>query len=89
MSHIIKHFEKPPGKLNIRKLIEETETVTAKGKVICPWCHDTTAFSISDRHQAYHCFCCGRGGGAVRWLVERRGMEFRAAVKKLEENKQI
>ena len=71
---------------DLRKLIEQTETTTARGNVICPWCHDTQSFRISEKHQSYHCFCCGRGGNAIRWMMERKGMGFREAAEKLEEN---
>ncbi len=74
---------------DLRKLIEQTETTTARGNVICPWCHDTQSFRISEKHQSYHCFCCGRGGNAIRWMMERKGMGFREAAKKLEENNQL
>jgi DNA primase len=71
---------------NLKALIAQTETTTSRGKVICPWCHDTQSFQISERHQSYHCFCCGRSGNAIRWMMERHGLGFKAAAEKLEAN---
>lgn len=52
----------------------------------CPF-HDerTPSFSVSENKQIFHCFSCGRGGNAYRFLMDLEGYSFPEAVKKVAE----
>jgi len=54
----------------------------------CPWCGDGGKGGKSDRfhiwpeqgnHGTYWCRMCGKGGDAIKFLIDHRGMDFKAA----------
>jgi DNA primase len=53
-------------------------------KGLCPFHAETSpSFSVSPSRQTYHCFGCGVGGDAIRFLTEHTGASFRDAVTEL------
>jgi DNA primase len=51
---------------------------------LCPFHTEKTAsFSVSPSKQVYHCFGCGAGGDAIRFLREVEHLEFTEAVERL------
>lgn len=50
----------------------------------CPF-HDekTPSFSVNDAQQFYHCFGCGAGGDAIRFLMDMDNLTFVEAVEQL------
>lgn len=51
---------------------------------LCPFHHEKTpSFSVSEDRQAFHCFGCGKGGGAIRFIMEMENLSFPDAVRKL------
>lgn len=53
-------------------------------KGLCPFHHEKTPSLHVDRgRQTYHCFGCGKGGDALRFVVEQEGLSFMEALRKL------
>lgn len=51
---------------------------------LCPFHQEKTpSFSVSPQRNAYHCFGCGAGGNAFRFVMEHEGLSFMEAVKRL------
>ncbi len=51
---------------------------------LCPFHHERTpSFSVNESKQIFHCFGCGKGGGAIRFVMEIEHLPFRDAVEKL------
>jgi DNA primase len=51
---------------------------------LCPF-HDerTPSFSVDGEHGLYHCFGCGEGGDAIRFVEATEGLDFAEAVEYL------
>ena len=48
---------------------------------LCPFHSEKTpSFSVSPDKQIYHCFGCGKGGGAIHSAMELETLSFRDAV---------
>ena len=53
-------------------------------KANCPFHHEKTpSFMVSPERQIYHCFGCGAGGNAFRFLMQYERLEFMEAVQAL------
>lgn len=53
-------------------------------KGLCPFHPEKTpSFTVSPNRQIYHCFGCGAGGNVFKFLMEKEGISFVEAVKKL------
>lgn len=51
---------------------------------LCPFHNEKTpSFYVTPSRGTYHCFGCGAGGSAIRFLMEHDGMAFVEAVKRL------
>jgi len=51
---------------------------------LCPFHREKTpSFSVSSTKQLYYCFGCGKGGSAIRFLMDYEGLSFREAVERL------
>ena len=51
---------------------------------LCPFhAERTPSFSVNPARQLYHCFGCGAGGDAIRFLVEHQGLSFVESVREL------
>lgn len=50
----------------------------------CPFHEDKTpSFTVTPAKQLWHCFGCGEGGDAIRFVQKREGVSFKEAVKRL------
>jgi len=59
-------------------------------KALCPFHHEKSpSFNITPSRQSYHCFGCGAGGTAIRFLMEYENLDFRTALKKLADRANI
>ena len=48
---------------------------------LCPFHSEKTpSFSVSADKQIYHCFGCGKGGGAINFIMEIENLQFHDAV---------
>ena len=53
-------------------------------KGLCPFhTEKSPSFNVSATRNTYHCFGCGAGGTAIRFLMEHDGLQFTEAVKRL------
>lgn len=51
---------------------------------LCPFHNEKTpSFSVSQERQIYKCFGCGKGGGAISFVMEEENLSFVDAVKRL------
>lgn len=51
---------------------------------LCPFhTEKTPSFNVSPSRARYHCFGCGAGGDAIRFVMEHDGLSFVEAVKRL------
>ena len=51
---------------------------------LCPFhTEKTPSFSVSPSKQVFHCFGCGKGGDAIRFLRDVEHLEFSEAVERL------
>lgn len=51
---------------------------------LCPFHNEKTpSFSVSQEKQIYKCFGCGKGGGAISFVMEQENLSFVDAVKSL------
>ena len=56
----------------------------ANFKALCPFHQEKTpSFHVSPQRQTFHCFGCGVGGSAFRFVMEYEHVDFPAAVRKL------
>ncbi len=77
------------GRLNIVDVVSAYLPLNKKGSNywgLCPFHHEKTpSFSVNESKQIFHCFGCGKGGGAIRFVMEMDGLSFPEAVRKLAE----
>lgn len=58
--------------------------VGSQFKGLCPFhTEKSPSFYVTPSRGTYHCFGCGAGGSAIRFLMEHDGMQFVEAVKRL------
>ena len=75
------------GRLNIVDVVSAYLPLNKKGGSywgLCPFHHEKTpSFSVNESRQIFHCFGCGKGGGAIRFVMEMDSLSFPDAVRKL------
>ena len=62
----------------------DLKRVGSKWSGLCPF-HDerTPSFTVDGEHKLYHCFGCGEGGDAIRFVENTEGLDFRESVEYL------
>ncbi|HEX8647261.1 MAG TPA: DNA primase [Thermoleophilaceae bacterium] len=62
----------------------DLKRVGSKWSGLCPF-HDerTPSFTVDAEHKLYHCFGCGEGGDAIRFVENTEGLDFRESVEYL------
>src|SRR5262245_39501195 len=69
------------------KLVGRRVKLARKGRVfwgLCPFHKEKSpSFKVENERRNYHCFGCGAGGSAFKWLQETEGLSFREAVQRL------
>src|SRR5450755_761073 len=69
------------------QLVGRRVKLDRKGRVfwgLCPFHKEKSpSFKVENERRTYHCFGCGAGGDAFKWLTESEGMTFPEAVQKL------
>jgi DNA primase len=62
----------------------DLKRVGSKWSGLCPF-HDerTPSFSVDAEHKLYHCFGCGEGGDAIRFVESTEALDFKEAVEYL------
>lgn len=75
------------GRLNIVDVVSAYLPLNKKGGNywgLCPFHHEKTpSFAVNETRQIFHCFGCGKGGGAIRFVMEMDSLPFPEAVRKL------
>ena len=75
------------SRLNIVEVVSAYLPLAKKGGNywgLCPFHHEKTpSFSVNEAKQIFHCFGCGKGGGAIRFVMEVESLSFPDAVRKL------
>ncbi len=80
-------LEEIKEKVNIYNTISEYVVLKKRGKNyvgLCPF-HDekTPSFTVNSDKQLYHCFGCGAGGNAIKFLMEIRKEPFNQVILEL------
>jgi len=69
------------------QLVGRRVKLDRKGRVfwgLCPFHKEKSpSFKVENERRHYHCFGCGAGGDAFKWLQETEGLNFPEAVQKL------
>jgi DNA primase len=69
------------------QLVGKRVKLDRKGRVswgLCPFHKEKSpSFKVENERRTYHCFGCGAGGDAFKWLRETEGLTFPEAVKQL------
>lgn len=72
---------------DIVDLVSESVRLTQKGRNywgLCPFHSEKTpSFSVSADKRIFKCFGCGKGGGAINFVMELDNLSFREAVEVL------
>ncbi len=91
----MKFFAKEfPAKLNasipISEVVGKKVKLKKHGKEsmgLCPFHNEKSpSFTVNDQKGFYHCFGCGAHGGAINFLMNTEGLEFKDAVVQLADN---
>lgn len=80
----------------IQQVLQATDIVDLVGRYVklrrvgvnwrglCPFHNEKTpSFYVNPHRNSYHCFGCGAGGTAIRFLMEHDGLQFMDALKRL------
>ena len=94
-SHTLSRMPRIPEE-TIQQVIAATDIVALIGrsvklrregaafKGLCPFHNEKTpSFNVSPTRNTYHCYGCGAGGTAIRFVMEHDGLSFVEAVKRL------
>jgi DNA primase len=77
-------------RVDIVELISQSITLQRKGNShmgLCPFHQEKSpSFSVVPHKGIFHCFGCGEGGDAFKFLMKTRGIGFHEAVKELGEH---
>ncbi len=69
------------------QLVGRRVKLARKGRIFwgcCPFHKEKTpSFKVENERRTYHCFGCGAGGDAFKWLMETEGLSFPESVEKL------
>src|SRR5437868_15419160 len=69
------------------RLVGRRVKLQRKGHVfwgLCPFHKEKSpSFKVDNERRNYHCFGCGAGGTAFKWLTETEGVTFPEAVERL------
>ena len=83
----LKFIDELRSRISIAEIVGEKVKLQKRGREytgLCPFHHEKTpSFTINESKGFYHCFGCGAHGDAVKFLMEKDGLPFIDAVKKL------
>lgn len=76
------------ARIPVSKVVGRVVTLRKAGREftgLCPFHNERTpSFTVNDVKRFYHCFGCGQHGDALSFVMQRQGLDFRAAVELLE-----
>jgi DNA primase len=80
-------LEEIARRTDLVQLVGRRIKLERKGRVhwgLCPFHKEKSpSFKVENERRTYHCFGCGAGGDAFKWLTETEGLTFPEAVQKL------
>src|SRR5258706_10976418 len=80
-------LEEIARRTDLVQLVGRRVKLDRKGRVfwgLCPFHKEKSpSFKVENERRHYHCFGCGAGGDAFKWLQETEGLSFPEAVQKL------
>ncbi len=80
-------------KTDIVELIGRTVPLSKRGRSytgLCPFHSEKTpSFHVLPDKQIFHCFGCGAGGNAIRFIMRTEGLSFPEAVRALAESAEV
>jgi DNA primase len=80
-------LEEIQRRTDIVQLVGRRVKLTRKGRVmwgLCPFHKENSpSFKVENERRTYHCFGCGAGGDAFKWLMEIEGLSFPESVERL------
>ena len=80
-------LEEISRRTDLVQLVGRRVKLERKGRVfwgLCPFHKEKSpSFKVENERRTYHCFGCGKGGDAFKWLQETEGLTFPEAVQKL------
>jgi len=83
---VLKHYE-------IVDVISKTVHLTKRGRNfigLCPFHSEKSpSFNVNPEKQTYHCFGCGVGGDAIRFVMAAEGLNFPEAVRRMADEANI
>lgn len=83
----LKFLDELRSRVSIAEVVGEKVKLQKRGREytgLCPFHHEKTpSFTINESKGFYHCFGCGAHGDIVKFLMEKDGLPFIDAVKKL------
>src|SRR5579885_231172 len=69
------------------QLVGRKVKLDRKGRIfwgLCPFHKEKSpSFKVENERRLYHCFGCGAGGDAFKWLMEIEGLSFPESVERL------
>jgi DNA primase len=78
------------SKTNIVDVVSKHVHLTKQGKYLkglCPFHSEKTpSFTVTPEKQIFHCYGCGKGGSAIKFVMEIEGVSFQEAVRQLAED---
>ena len=80
-------LEEISRRTDLVQLVGRRVKLERKGRIfwgLCPFHKEKSpSFKVENERRTYHCFGCGKGGDAFKWLQEIEGLTFPEAVQKL------
>jgi DNA primase len=69
------------------RLVGKRVKLDRKGRIywgLCPFHKEKSpSFKVENERRTYHCFGCGAGGDAFKWVMETEGLTFPESIEKL------
>ncbi len=76
------------ARIPVSKVVGRVVTLKRAGREftgLCPFHNERTpSFTVNDAKGFFHCFGCGQHGDGLAFVMQRQGLDFRAAVELLE-----
>ncbi len=74
-------------RVDLVQLVGRRVRLMRKGRVfwgLCPFHKEKSpSFKVENERRLYHCFGCGAGGDAFKWLMETEGLSFPESIQEL------
>lgn len=73
-------------RIDFADFVNQYTTLNSKGYGLCPFHEERhPSFNIEPARKLWHCFGCGRGGGVFKFVMLKKGISFKKALRFLAE----